>query len=212
MTLQALSVQGMHKWWQQRVDKEFRSTNAFDNVVDRFNMKRTKSTSARSVDPFRSTNSGRQFFIDKNTRHASNPNSIRDLGVMRYCFPYYDNVDDIKTELARSELQSMLSSKKTKKSIQSVRSNGNVSNHTGLNTLLKRAGTGNSVSSELLQRVVDKVKDLNHDDEVLVSESNQGSLVRELKKQLEDQASAKQKALNILHKLKGENHKFSNDN
>jgi len=74
---------------------------------------------------------------------------------------------------------------------------------TGLNTLLKRAGAANSVSSMLLQRVVDKVKDIPEDDPY-ISNSDNANLIRELKLELENQSSAKQKALNILQKLKNE--------
>lgn len=64
-------------------------------------------------------------------------------------------MDDIQTIDQRSELGSILSSKKTKhtqKSAQSVQTK-----QTGMMTLLKRAGAGKSVSSEMLQRVADKV-------------------------------------------------------
>lgn len=69
------------------MQKEKNSTEAFDHVVDKFAMKKTRLQTIRGIDPFRTTNSGKLFFIDRNTRNASNPNSIMDMGVLRYTNP-----------------------------------------------------------------------------------------------------------------------------
>jgi len=74
-----------HHFWQQRIDREMKSKDNFTDAVDSIKQHRDPRHKDLPIQPFRVTNPHKGLLMmDRTCTHASDPNSIKDLGVINY--------------------------------------------------------------------------------------------------------------------------------
>eukprot|EP00801_Mesodinium_rubrum_P009958 Mrub_10000.p1 GENE.Mrub_10000~~Mrub_10000.p1 ORF type:complete len:227 (-),score=42.67 Mrub_10000:31-711(-) len=216
-----LSLQTNHDWWKHKVREELKSQEIYNKAKEQANNFRLTRNMSELKDPFRSTNQGRLVYLDNDK--CSSPQIVNkenksflayynQSGKMTHAYQINPNglsrsfspaLIDIDTASTKSKIIKRSNSTQSNYSHKSVKSNdkndtSSKKGYEGLMEIIKKSGTTESISSQFMNKVMNKIDDIDE----LVSNSNKANLIRELKAELEKQNSAKNQALHILKKLK----------